>query len=75
MENKTDIHEVVGALKYLEMKYGRTPSVQEVADYIEVSSATVWRYLKQAAEQKIITERDGKYMTNSVAEAYKQEEK
>ena len=72
MEEK--IAEVVGALKYLETRHGRTPSVKEVAEYVEWSTATALKWLDEAVRQGEIVKRDGKFMTRGVAEAYKQKE-
>lgn len=69
-----DRFDVTNALRKLETSYGRSPSVQEVADSLEVSSATVWRYLQEAVDKGLVVKRDGRYMTLDVAKAYKQKE-
>ena len=69
-----DRFEVTRALRELEDEKGRTPSVQEVADHLKVSSATAWIYLKEAAYKGLIVQRDGKFMSLEIARAYKVKE-
>lgn len=64
--------EVVEALKYLEAKYGKSPSVAEIAEYCECSSATAWKYLNEAEKDGTIVKSGGKFMTPEVARAYRQ---
>lgn len=65
-----DIHQVVGALKYLEGKLGASPSTKEIAQEAGCSEATVIKYLRRAVRQKLIVQRERKYMTLAVARAY-----
>lgn len=64
------VEEAVGALKHLESKFGSSPSVAEVAAEMGVSSATAFKYLKQAAKDGTIAQRDRKFMTLEVARAF-----
>lgn len=69
---KMDKERAAEALSILEERYGRTPSVKEVADYCKVSPATALRYLDEAVDAELLVKRDGKFLTQAVAEAYKQ---
>ena len=66
----TDVAEIVSALKFLERVNGSSPSVAEVAEVAKVSSATAHKYLKQAAKDGLIVQRDGKFLTLEVAKAF-----
>lgn len=66
--------EVVGALKYLEARYGKSPSVADIAEHCDCSPATALKYLDRAADEGLIVKRDGKFMTRAVADAYTQKE-
>jgi Fic family protein len=66
--------EVVEALKYLEAKNGKSPSVAEIAEYCECSAATAWKYLNEAEDEGLIVKSGGKFMTHAVAEAYRRKE-
>lgn len=67
MPNET---EAVGALAYLEKKYGTSPSVTEIADYLDVSTGTAWKYLQRAVQQKLIAKRKGQFMTLDLAKKF-----
>lgn len=60
---------VVKSLSDLERKNGRSPSIQEVADYMEVSTATIHKHLKRAKEANLIDQRGGQFMTLEMARA------
>jgi DNA-binding IclR family transcriptional regulator len=64
------IDEVVEALKELERLYGKSPSVADIAQQAMVSPATAHKYLRLAAENGMIVQRDGKFMTKEVARAF-----
>lgn len=61
---------VVSALMALEVENGSSPSVAEIAVRAGLSNGTTHKYLKQAVEEGKIAQRDGKFMTLKVAEAY-----
>lgn len=66
-----DVHRVVEALKYLEAKWGSSPSVEDIAEQADCSTGTAYRFLKQAVGEGLIVQVNKKFMTKSVAEAYK----
>ena len=66
------IEEVVGALKYLETKFGAPPSVAEVAEQVGISSATAHKHLKRASKKGLIVQRKGQFMTNRIARAFEE---
>ncbi len=65
-----DVNQIVGALVYLEGKFGKTPSTKEIAQEADCSEATAIKYLQRAKEQGLIIQRDGKYMSHQVARAF-----
>lgn len=69
-----DKYEVVGALKYLEARYGKSPSVADIAEHCDCAPATALKYLNEAADEGLIVKSNGKFMTIEVARAYKQKE-
>jgi DNA-binding IclR family transcriptional regulator len=64
------IRKVVTALVNLEKRLGRSPSVMEIAKESGYANGTTYNYLKEAESQGLIVQRDGKFMTHGVAEAY-----
>jgi DNA-binding IclR family transcriptional regulator len=62
--------DIVNALKQLEARFGSSPSVKDVADEALVSPATAHKYLKQAVEEGLLVQRDGKFMSLEVAKAF-----
>lgn len=73
-ETENKAIEAIGALRYLELRYGRTPSVADIAEQMNVAPATALKYLDEAVKINLITKRDGKFMSHKVAEAFKQKE-
>ena len=69
-----DTIQVMGALTYLERRFGRTPSVEDIAEKANCSSATALKYLDKAVSAGLIAKRDGKFMTLSVSRAFTQTE-
>jgi DNA-binding IclR family transcriptional regulator len=69
-----DVYEAIGALRFLEKKFGRTPSVAEIAEQCNTSTSTALNYLDQAVENGFIVKRDGKFLSHTVANAYGQKE-
>ncbi len=70
-----DTHEIVGALRYLENKWKESPSVEDIAEQANCSTATAHKYLKRAVEEGLIVQSvKGKFMTHEVARAYKKGE-
>lgn len=66
-----EVNKIVGALKYLEGKFGRSPSVREIAEEADCSEATALKYLQRAVGEGIIVQAEnGKYMTLVVAQAF-----
>lgn len=65
-----DVHQVVGALRFLEGKHGSSPSVEDVAEQAGCSPATALKYLRRAVNQNLIAQRNGKYMSLAVARAF-----
>jgi hypothetical protein len=68
-----DVNKIVGSLKYLEGKLGKSPSTKDIAEEAGCSEATAIKYLQRAVAQNIILQRggkDGKYMTHAVARAF-----
>ncbi len=64
------VHEVVGALAFLEKKFGYSPSVKDIAEQADFSIGTTHGLLKKALDEGLIDQRDGKFMTLSVAKAF-----
>jgi predicted Rossmann fold nucleotide-binding protein DprA/Smf involved in DNA uptake len=64
------VAEVTGALRFMEKRLGRNPSVEDIAEQSNLAVATTLKYLKEATEQGLIIKRDGKYMSLEVARAY-----
>jgi DNA-binding transcriptional regulator YhcF (GntR family) len=67
--------DIVNTLKQLEARFGSSPSVKDVADEALVSPATAHKYLKQAVEEGLIAQRDGKFMSLEVARAFEKKGK
>lgn len=65
-----DVDQVVGALKHLEGRLGTHPSTKEIAEQAGCSEATAIKYLQRAVGEKIIAQREGKYMTQAIARAF-----
>jgi hypothetical protein len=61
---------VIDALKFLERKLGYSPSVADIAAQAGVSQGTAGTCLRVAAAKEIITQRNGKYMSHTVARAF-----
>lgn len=71
MDNREkQIMEVVGALANLERELGSSPSVADVAERSGYSNGTVHSYLREAAARGDIAQRQGRFMTLSVARAF-----
>jgi hypothetical protein len=62
--------EIVNTLKKLEGRLGSSPSIAEVAQEADVSPATAHKYLKRATKDGLIVQRDGKFMSLEVAQAF-----
>lgn len=68
MPTEQQIHEVVGALVFLEKKDpGVNPSVARIAEQAGLTNGTAYNHLKAAAERGIIIQRAGKFMTLAFA--------
>lgn len=65
-----DVDQIVGALVYLEGRLGHTPSLEQIADQANCSTTTARIYLQRAVGEKKITQRDGKYLSWSIARAF-----
>lgn len=64
------ISQVVGALVYLEKKLGTIPSVKDIAEQAGLSNGTTHKYLKEAEEQGLIVQREGRFMSLRIAQAF-----
>lgn len=70
-----DVHQIVGALKYLEGRLGTHPSVKAIAEEAGCAEATAMKYLQRAVGEGLIVQRgeedsQKKYMTHEVARAF-----
>lgn len=66
-----DIDQVVGALVYLEKKFGSSPSIQDMAEYLGCSTATVQKWLKRAVKAgSAVKGKKNKYMSLKAARAF-----
>lgn len=75
MDRILDMEEIIGALIHLERRFGRSPSVEEIAEQANCAPATALKYLREAVGAKRIVQSDkGKYMSLEVARAYKRDE-
>lgn len=66
------VEEAAGALAYLEKKFGSIPSVEQVAEQMNVSVGTAHKMLKRAVKQKLIVQRQKKFMTLKTARWFDQ---
>jgi DNA-binding IclR family transcriptional regulator len=73
-----DVFQVVGALKFLEGKYGSPPSTKEIAAQAGCAEATAIKYLQVAVSRGLIVQRGYKqktYMSLEVARAFDAQKK
>ena len=64
------IAEAVGALAYLERTLGASPSVEQLAEQMGVSTGTAHKLLKRAVKEGQIVQRERKFMTLALARKF-----
>lgn len=68
-----DVNKIVSTLKALEGELGTHPSTKAVADRAGCAEATALKYLQRAVRAGQVVQREGRYMTPDVAEAFKKQ--